>query len=204
MSRSKAKGTAAETAAVLALHGLGFPYAERRALAGAFDLGDITGTPGVCWEVKDAKTWKAAEWLRETEFERINAKADYGILIIKAPGVGYQNAHRWLTIMEMGAAVDLHNAVIDGQPPRERWVKMKAVGIHKGLEELIERERHCGDTPVHVTVKMRESENGTWPNSSFSLMRLEARCKLLVSAGYGGPTMRRGETLRVVREYCDE
>lgn len=208
VSRSKAKGTAAETATVLALRELGFPHAERRALAGALDLGDITGTPGICWEVKDARTWKAAEWLSETETERINARADYGILVIKVAGVGYQNASRWLTVMELGAAIDLFGGVPvelfrGEQPPTCRWVKMKAVGIHKGLEELKERERHCGDTPVHVTVKMRESENNRWINSSYSLMRLDERCKLLVAAGYGGIVTRRGHTLDIMREYCD-
>ena len=38
---SKAKGTAWETAYARCLIDLGFPYAERRALAGAFDMGDI-------------------------------------------------------------------------------------------------------------------------------------------------------------------
>jgi len=209
MSRSKAKGTAAETAVVQALRSLGFPYAERRALAGALDLGDITGCPGICFEVKDARTWKAGEWLRETETERVNAKADFGILVIKVPGVGHQNAHRWLSVMELGAALDLFGgAPIElfraEQPAKCRWVKMKSVGLNRGLAEMIERERHCGDTPVHVTVKMRASENGMWPNSSYSLMRLDERCKLLVSAGYGGPVVRRSETLDTMKHYCDE
>lgn len=212
MSRSKAKGTAAETGVVIALRGLGFPYAERRALAGALDLGDITGTPGICWEVKDAKTWKAPEWLRETETERINARADYGILVIKAPGVGYQNAHRWLTVMELGAAFDLMGGVpvtefphlSPGGPQCQRLVKMKAVGLYKGLAEMVERERHCGTTPVHVTVKMRDGEHNLWADSSYSLMRLDARCKLLVDAGYGGFVERRGTLLDIMKQYSNE
>jgi hypothetical protein len=43
MSKAKAKGTSAETAVVKFLIDNGFPYAERRALNGALDLGDITG-----------------------------------------------------------------------------------------------------------------------------------------------------------------
>lgn len=47
-NRPKAIGTAAETAVVRYLAAHGFPAAERRALHGATDLGDITGTPGLC------------------------------------------------------------------------------------------------------------------------------------------------------------
>lgn len=48
----KAIGTAAETAVVRYLAAHGFPAAERRALHGATDLGDITGTPSLCWETE--------------------------------------------------------------------------------------------------------------------------------------------------------
>lgn len=177
MSRSKAKGTAAETAVVNALLRLGFPYAERRALNGALDLGDITGIPGICWEVKDARVWKAAEWMRETETERVNARADYGILVIKVAGVGAPNADRWLTVMPFWQASRLYGFA---GGPRQRLVHMRAVGLRKGLDELIERERHCNDVPVEVTVKVHGD-----PELSWSLMRLSARCDLLRRCGYG-------------------
>ena len=45
MSKAKAKGTAAETALVKYLRDHGFPGAERRAMTGEFDQGDVTGTP---------------------------------------------------------------------------------------------------------------------------------------------------------------
>lgn len=88
MSKSKQKGTAAETAVVNALQRLGWPHVERRALQGAVDKGDIAGIPGVCFEVKDAKTWQVSGWLQETLEERTNAKATHGILVIKLPGGG--------------------------------------------------------------------------------------------------------------------
>lgn len=99
--RPKDIGTAAETAVVRALGELGFPHAERRALAGAYDLGDITGTPGICWEVKGGQQTKApsdeqvAAWMAETETERVNARADIGVLVLQRHGVGPANAHRW-------------------------------------------------------------------------------------------------------------
>ncbi|MFI6910141.1 hypothetical protein ACIBKY_53435 [Nonomuraea sp. NPDC050394] len=101
MGRPKDIGTAAETAVVRALWGLGFPHAERRALTGALDQGDITGTPGICWEVKGGQQTKApsdeqiAAWMRETETERLNARADIGVLVLQRHGVGPGHASRW-------------------------------------------------------------------------------------------------------------
>lgn len=87
MSRSRAKGTAAESMIVAFLRGL-WPGAERRALSGAKDRGDVAGTPGVCWEVKSAVRLDIPGWLRETEVERINSGSDLGILVIKLKGYG--------------------------------------------------------------------------------------------------------------------
>ncbi len=55
MSKSKQKGTAAETAVVKYLKANGFPKAERRALQGSLDKGDISGIDDVVLEVKDHK-----------------------------------------------------------------------------------------------------------------------------------------------------
>lgn len=88
MSRNKSKGTAFETLIVRYLQDHGFPHAERRALAGINDLGDITGTPGVVWECKNHKTLAFSEWLVEAEVERGNADADVGVVIAKRRGKG--------------------------------------------------------------------------------------------------------------------
>jgi hypothetical protein len=104
-NRPKAIGTAAETAVVRALRGLGFPHAERRALTGALDQGDITGCPGVCWEVKGGEAAKTASdadidaWLIETENERHNADASIGVLVVQRRGVGPANASRWWAVL---------------------------------------------------------------------------------------------------------
>lgn len=87
MSPSKQKGTAFETAVVRVLRNV-FPYAERAPLAGNKDRGDITGTPGLVWECKNVRTLRLGEWIDETETERINADADYGILVVKRHGRG--------------------------------------------------------------------------------------------------------------------
>lgn len=88
MSKNKSKGTAFETLIVNYLKQSGFPYAERRALHGINDLGDITGTPGLVWECKNHKTLAIAEWLDEAEMERVNANAKYGFVVAKRRGHG--------------------------------------------------------------------------------------------------------------------
>ena len=69
MSASKAKGTAGETSVVRFLQANGYPHAERRALAGAQDRGDVAGIPGLCIEVKNAAAMKLAQWVDEAERE---------------------------------------------------------------------------------------------------------------------------------------
>jgi hypothetical protein len=99
---SKALGTQAETLVTRYLQENGFGTAERRALHGTYDLGDITGTPGICWEVKSGHAAETASdglinaWLAETEAERKNAKAVVGVLVVKRKGKG--SAADWWAI----------------------------------------------------------------------------------------------------------
>lgn len=76
MSRSRAKGTAFETAIVNYLVGEGFPV-ERRALAGSLDKGDIAGLP-VAVEAKNVKATALAAWVDEADAEAVNAAAPLG------------------------------------------------------------------------------------------------------------------------------
>lgn len=80
MSASKAKGSRWETAIVTYLRDNGVPHAERRALAGSTDRGDITGIPGVVVEAKNAKTTTLGTWVDEAEVERVNDRADVGVV----------------------------------------------------------------------------------------------------------------------------
>lgn len=107
MSKSKQKGTAAESALVKFLAANGFPNAERRALTGEFDQGDITGTPCLAWEVKNHKTYKFPEWISEIEKEKVNAKADFGILVVKPNGIGLSNQGNWWAMMPVAEMVRL-------------------------------------------------------------------------------------------------
>jgi hypothetical protein len=104
--RPKDIGTATETAVVNYLREHGWPHAERRALAGTHDLGDIIGTPGICWEIKGGKAaetagdGQVAGWLAETERERWNAQADFGVLVMKRKACGTASVGRWWAVMQ--------------------------------------------------------------------------------------------------------
>lgn len=91
MTASKQKGTAAEREVVRYL-AKWWPAAERRALSGAKDKGDVAGIPGVVVEVKAATRQTLAAWQRETLTERRNAGADLCMLVVKRP---YKAAPQW-------------------------------------------------------------------------------------------------------------
>ncbi len=94
MTASKRKGTAWESTIVDYLRGAGAPHAERRALNGAKDRGDVAGIPGVVIEAKNAKTVELGVWLDEAHAERANDGADIGVVWFKrrgrtSPAAGY-------------------------------------------------------------------------------------------------------------------
>jgi hypothetical protein len=86
MSKSKQKGTSAETAVVKYLKANGFPRAERRALQGNLDKGDISGVDDVVFEVKDHKKMELSGWVKELVVEVDNANAVTGAVIHKRKG----------------------------------------------------------------------------------------------------------------------
>jgi len=108
MSKSKQKGTSAETAFVKAECVTEvFPHVERRSLAGVNDMGDVSGALGLVFEIKNHKQYKFPEWVKEAEVERINAKADYGIVIAKPNGIGLNSVDQWWAVMPVGAMMKL-------------------------------------------------------------------------------------------------
>lgn len=114
--RPKDIGTATATAAIRYLRTDGFPHAELRNQAGEHDKGDIVGMVGICVEVKGGNAAETASdaqiraWLTETERERINARADVGILITKRKGYGATRAGLWWAHMTLHTALDLAGA----------------------------------------------------------------------------------------------
>lgn len=97
MSRSKAKGTAAETAVVRFLREAGFVQAERRTLNGILDRGDIAGLPGVVIEVKNCARQELPAWIGEAERERNNDRATLGVVWHKRRGT--TDPGRWFVTM---------------------------------------------------------------------------------------------------------
>lgn len=101
VNRPKQIGTAGETGIVRAAHRHGFPGAERRALHGNTDLGDILLCPGIILEAKSGTTAKTASaqqlhhWMEETEIERVNSNAALAFLITHRPGYSPARADHW-------------------------------------------------------------------------------------------------------------
>jgi hypothetical protein len=86
MSKSKQKGTSAETAVVNYLKDKWKIPAERRALTGALDKGDISGIFDVVLEVKNHKTMTLGQWMEELKVEVTNASAETGVVVHKRKG----------------------------------------------------------------------------------------------------------------------
>lgn len=102
---SKARGTAAETAVVGYLRARGWIHAERRALAGNLDRGDIAGVVGVTLEVKSCKSFDLAGWLKEAQAEQANNGDHIGAVIAKKRGT--TNPADWYALMTFRQLCDL-------------------------------------------------------------------------------------------------
>jgi hypothetical protein len=86
VNKPKIKGTRAESAVVTYLKENGFPSAERRALSGTQDKGDVAGVIGTVIEVKDCARDGLPGWMDETTVEGVNAGADVAVCWHKRRG----------------------------------------------------------------------------------------------------------------------
>ncbi|ASU81423.1 hypothetical protein CDO52_00295 [Nocardiopsis gilva YIM 90087] len=151
MSRSKAIGTAAESAVVRFLRPHGWPYAERLALSGAADRGDITGTPGVVWEVKSGRSAETAgdslirDWLEETETERRNAGADVAVLVTKRAGFSADRAASWWAHMDAATLA----ALLGARRPLPDITVTAPVRMHLSAAAALLRAAGYGE-PLHA------------------------------------------------------
>jgi len=109
VNRSKAKGTAAESAVVAELVRRGWPHAERRTLSGSYDKGDVAGVYGIAGaaviEVKNEKAHDLAGWLAEALTEQRNANAAVGAVVAKKRGT--TNVSDWYAVLTFGQLCDL-------------------------------------------------------------------------------------------------
>jgi hypothetical protein len=97
VNRSKTKGTAAETAIVRYLQAAGAVHAERRALTGAHDRGDIAGIVGVVIESKSCARDQLPAWVDEAELEGLNDGAEIAFVWHKRRGT--TDPGRWFVTM---------------------------------------------------------------------------------------------------------
>ena len=107
-NRSKNIGTSAETHVVRYLQANGFPHADRRALKGSLDVGDILVCKGLIVEVKagaaaeNASDGQLRLWCAETSREKRNAKADTAFLVVKRKGHGIAKIGGWYVVQDDG------------------------------------------------------------------------------------------------------
>ena len=113
MSRSRAKGTAWESRIVEALREAGFAGAERRALNGARDRGDIAGVIGTVIEAKDCQRTELAAWVDEADKEAANDGARYGVVWHhrrgrSAPAAGFvtMSGHTFLLLLKDALGIE--------------------------------------------------------------------------------------------------
>lgn len=122
VNKSKAKGTAAETAVVKYLRDIwGLPLVERRALGGEKDRGDIAGIPGVVLEVKDAEDKRLSRWRDETLAEVNNDGADLGALVVKVFRKNVADWDCWVPFWMIHCQEDQAHPIHH----RYFWIKMR-------------------------------------------------------------------------------
>ncbi|MEV7814276.1 hypothetical protein AB0P05_26660 [Streptomyces flaveolus] len=117
-TKSKQRGTETERMVVNYLLENGFSRAERRALAGVADKGDVTGIEGVCIEVKGDRSNKVSAWKAETVKEAKNAGAGMYLLVVR---VDRKPVERW----EAHIPYNLLGAgILFGDLEDWQWVRM--------------------------------------------------------------------------------
>ncbi len=188
VNKPKIKGTAGESAVVAYLRTAGFPYAERLALQGGKDRGDITGIPGIVIEVKAVQEYSFNGWLREARDERDNAGADFGIVVAKPRMVGTTRTGQWYALMY---AYDylalLSQASKQSREDLRVWTQeMKGNSIStmigRTLGTALSNQHDSDSTHSCVRIAPKGVKD---PTMYYVVTTLEQMSDLLVRAGYG-------------------
>lgn len=188
VNKPKQKGTAAESAVVSFLHTQGFPYAERLALQGGKDRGDITGIPGIVIEVKACQEYSFNGWLKEAQVERDNAMADFGFVVAKPRLVGTTRTGSWYALMFAYEFLDLLSRAAKGAGEEIRLWHQEMKGssistqISKMLKLAVANQSDSGSTHSCVRIVPNGVKD---PNMYYVVTTLEQMSDLLVRAGYG-------------------
>lgn len=181
MGRPRALGTMAESAVVAFLRDNGFLQAERRSLHGSLDQGDVTGTPGLCWEVKYANGGiRMGAWVAQTEIERLNSKSDFGILVIKPRGRGVRTTGLWYAVMSLPGHEELC-AKAPNFCQTLPAVRYTAGSLGLALDQV---SFYSWPTTALTVVPPGAFD---LPQGHYRVMRFKDMVKLLRAAGYGDP-----------------
>lgn len=162
----------------------GFPYAERIALSGANDKGDIKVCPGVIAEVKNCATLKLPEWFRELEAEVANAGAKYGFLLIKPKGLGRTRIGHWWAGMTVGSYSALHEEA--GLPDLiEAPVWLPGHRYKEALPRELMALSNCPEFGYVGIKTAMPTDISSW----YVMTQLEQIVRLLRLAGYGSEVL---------------
>ena len=190
------KGTSAETAVVSFLRSHGWPYAERRALRGSADHGDVTGCPGLVWEVKYANGGiRMAEWMSQTLAEQRNDNAEYGILVIKPEGLGAKSVDRWPVVMQhnqfdalthqaLAALLSANMELAAGEVARTVYNGPYAYSQEQLLASVADSATVSAERALCVSLHQprgTKNDEGSWLVAT----TLAQMCLILRMAGYG-------------------
>lgn len=191
VNRSKQKGTSTETLVVNYLRENGWPYAERRALSGSLDKGDVAGMPGLAIEVKYGNgTLKIGPWLTETGIERLNAGADHGILVVKPFGMGEKSVGSWYAVMVAADFFSLMSKVAFRPDPgvfvvQGETTPYSARTLHL---EMMSNTKSARLAPNELFVlSLKPPGTKDLPDRWYRVMTLHHMTRLLRAAGYGDP-----------------
>lgn len=98
------------------------------------DEGDICGTPGLTWQVKNTaeREWyKVPRWLIDVEAQRIASKSDYGFVVLKR--YGHAQAGTWWVHLRLCDVADLLGASRSVRP--DAPVRMELADLMPLLHE---------------------------------------------------------------------
>lgn len=135
-NKSKNIGTAGETAVVKYLIERGYPLAERLALRGALDIGDVRWTQGCHIEVKagnmaHSASWRqCVAWVYEAEREAENAGVPC-YLIVKRKGTG--NVGNWRLFCFLSAVGGYADKLSIIEMPVDDALRLAAAGRLEGI-----------------------------------------------------------------------
>lgn len=183
--RPQDKGREAENFAVRFLSEHGWPSIERKRLRGAKDQGDLTGAPGLMFEVKYLGrnvSARMAAWMRQVDVQTVHAKADFGVLIVKPPGIGERNAGKFWALMRW-----------------DEWLRLMARAGEPGLNMNPEVYPHSNARLTTLSAKITELDRipgHEWvvyipprapETMGLAVLTLERLVPILRAAGYGSP-----------------